>query len=250
MILGTSSGIPQPDRISSGYVIANDSDLTIIDCGSGTTHAFLNHGFSFTDVSRIIISHTHSDHIGDLTLFLQGLYLYGRREPVDLYLPEEFVDIFRQYLTAVYLFPERFPFEFRLHGYAGQTTFDGGFPVTAFPNSHLEKYSEYVERAGGENKLQSHSFGFELGNKGVLLSADIGSLDDLKPFLSGRDVVVMEMSHIDRDTFFRVAADYDVKRYVITHIGSPDEPSEILQEARKVGLDNLEIAYDGMRIEL
>ena len=249
-ILGTSSGVPQADRVCSGYVLDCGGQLTLFDCGGGVTSAFLRAGFDFRLVDRIIISHTHSDHVCELSLFLQGMYLARRDRPVKLYLPSEFLALFRSYLTAVYLFPERFSFPLEMIGYAGSLEIDDSARITAFANSHLQKYRPYVDCAGGQNKMQSHSFMIKTGAAQLLYSADIGSFDDLAPHLDGMDYVVTELSHVDRQEFFNRIGGYKVGRFIITHIDGAAEKEEIERLAREAGVANLEIATHGLQLEL
>ena len=110
-VLGTSSGLPVADKATSGYLLKTDNSLTLIDCGGGVTQSFLKRGFDPLHVDKIIISHTHSDHVCELTLFLQLIYLHKRTNPLDIYLPEEFIEPFQNYLNAVYLLQEKMTFK-------------------------------------------------------------------------------------------------------------------------------------------
>jgi ribonuclease Z len=249
-LLGTSSGVPQPDRICSGSVLQCGQELLLIDCGGGVTSAFLRAGFEFGNVSSIIISHAHSDHVCELSLFLQGMYLARREGPVMLYLPDEFVDLFRKYLTGVYLFPERFPFDLKVVGYSGKLDLEQPARISAIANSHLEKYQPYVESSEGENRYQSHSFVIEAGNTKLFYSADIGSAEDVLPHLDGIHLLVTELSHVDQEEFLRAVKDTQVERLVVTHIDGKAEQEEILRVAGELGVRYIEIASDGMRITL
>ncbi|MCF6334560.1 MAG: sigma 54-interacting transcriptional regulator [Spirochaetales bacterium] len=88
-VLGSSSGLPSADKATSGYLLKNNDSLTLIDCGGGVTQSFLKRGFNPLNVDRICISHTHSDHVCELSLFLQLIYLHKRKRPLDLFLPEK-----------------------------------------------------------------------------------------------------------------------------------------------------------------
>ena len=74
-VLGTSSGMPQPGMACSGYVLRTGRELSLIDCGGGVSAAFAACNFDPLQVERVFISHTHPDHVSDLPLFIQMIYL-------------------------------------------------------------------------------------------------------------------------------------------------------------------------------
>ncbi|MBU8934695.1 MAG: ribonuclease Z [candidate division Zixibacteria bacterium] len=249
-ILGSASGVPQADRNSSGHILSVSGKLTLIDCGGGVTSSFLRRGFDPLNVDRVFISHTHPDHVCDLPLFLQMIYLAGRSRTLDVFVPDEFTEPLAAYLNAVYLIPERLPFELNIIGYSDGFEFDEEFRLKAIANSHLEKYSDPISRFGLPNRMQAHSFQLEVGEKRLFYSGDIGSLDDIRDHLDGNDLVVTEMTHVDAEKFFEFAATIDVGEFVITHFGSNDEVLKLNQMARKIGMDNFCTAIDGMEFQL
>lgn len=250
IVLGSSSGLPQPARASSGYLLKKDEDLSLIDCGSGVTSSFLRRGFKSLDVSRIFITHTHPDHVSDLPLFIQLTYLDGRTASLDIYLPTEFVAPFKQCLTAVYLIEEKLPFDLNLIGFKQGAVYEGAFKLTAVGNRHLQGYAEFIDNLGLPNRMESYSFRIEVGGKSVFYSSDIASYQDVQPHLDGQDVVVLESTHIDLDEFLRDAPGRDVGRFVLTHLGTDDEVATINQMAAKAGLENLVTAVDGLEIDV
>lgn len=248
--MGSSSGVPQHDRVSSGYLLKVDRNLTLIDCGGGVTNSFLKRGFDPIEVDRIFVSHSHPDHVCELPLFIQMIYLAGRSEPLSIYLPEEFVKPFEAYLPAVYVIREKLPFEIRFIGYSDGFEYNEQFSLTAIGNNHLRKYAEYVERLGLPNRMQSHSFKIRVGEKTVFYSGDLSDFDDIKAHIDGCDVVITELTHVDPEEFFRFAPSLSVGRFVITHLAGNDEVVDINQRASKAGMDNLTTAIDGMEIGL
>lgn len=249
-ILGSSSGVPQANRCTSGYVLSVNGQLSLIDCGGGVTSSFLKRGLDPLHVERIFISHTHPDHVCELPLFLQMIYLAGRHQPLDVFVPDEFVKPLQTYLLAVYLIPEKIPFEINIHGYENGFEFTQDFHLTAIGNTHLKPYAELIHELNLPNKMQCHSFQIEIGAKRLFYSADIGGLDDIKPYLDGNDYVVMETTHINLEDFFAVAPSMKVREFVITHLGDDNEVAILHQFAQKAGMENLTTAVDGMELRL
>ena len=249
-VLGSSSGFPQAGRSSSGYLLKVGDRLSLIDCGGGVTGSFLKTGADPLKVDRIFISHTHSDHVCELSLFIQLIYLNGRTDRLDVYLPSEFVEMFRQYLYAVYLWPERMPFELQLIGYESGFEFDNDFNLKAYDTNHLKKYARDIGGLDIPNKMQCHCFQLEIADKRLFYSADLGGFEDVTKYLNNNDYVIIETTHINIETFLSVSGKYNVGRYILTHLGSPAEVEQIRQAIGKSGLSNVSIAEDGLVLPL
>jgi len=248
-ILGSSSGLPQAARSTAGYLLKHNGRLTMFDVGGGVTSSFLKRGHDPLLVDRIFISHTHPDHVCELPLFLQLIYLKGRQEPLELYLPEEFVEPFRNYIPALYLFPEKLTFELIIKGYKPGTVLDDSFKVDAIANTHLYGYAALIERLKLPNQMSCCSFVIECDQRRLMYSADIGSFDDIAENAGKCNIVIIESTHIDLDQFFQFAADSEVERFILTHLGDADEVRELNQMAEKYGVTNVTTAIDGLEIE-
>ena len=250
-ILGSSSGMPQATRACSGYLLKTGKSLSLIDCGGGVTASFLRCGFAPLDIDRVFISHSHSDHCCELPLFIQMIYLAGRMKPLDIYLPDEFVEPFRSFMNAVYLLPDKLPFDINMIGCRDGFVFSDGFRLTMVGNRHLRGYADHIDRLRLPNRMQCHSFVIEVDDgKSLFYSADIRDMDDVKDCLSGHDYTVIETTHIDLDMLFDHAAAAGTGQFVLTHLGTPDEVDHIRQRIAKGDSDRFIVAHDGLTLEL
>ncbi|MBN1212897.1 MAG: ribonuclease Z [candidate division Zixibacteria bacterium] len=249
-ILGTSSGMPQPGRACSGYVLQTGPELSLIDCGGGVSAAFTANGFDPLQVERVFISHTHPDHVSDLPLFIQMIYLAGRKKPVDIYLPEEFVEPFINYLRAVYLIIEKLPFNLNISGYASGFRYEKKFILKAIGNRHLLGYAPFIEKYKLLNKMQCHSFQLEVSGRTLFYSADVFDLEDIKGHLNNQDYVVIEPTHLDFDLFLKFIPQVSVGQYIITHLGTVEGQTVLKRAVEKAGLKNVVFAREGLRLEL
>lgn len=249
-ILGTAAGAPSATRANSGYLVSINDRLTLLDGGGGVYQSFRRAGFDPIALDRIVISHTHPDHVCELPLFIQAVYLTGRSDPLTVYVPEDFIDPLKRFLEACYLFESRFPFELLIAGYDYGVMFEKPFELEAIPNSHLEKLADIVAELKLPNKLQCCSLDITAGKTRVLYSADIGSLDDILPHWDNHEYVILESAHIDWEHFYTHAPTAKVGQFIMTHLLSDQQASEIAAESKKRGLPNLVIAYDGMTLEL
>jgi ribonuclease Z len=80
IFLGTSASAPSARRNLPSLVVKHDDQRYLIDCGEGTQRQILQSGIGFKRLNRILITHSHLDHI----LGLAGLLsTYMRWETID-----------------------------------------------------------------------------------------------------------------------------------------------------------------------
>jgi len=252
-VLGSSAGLPQPTRTSAGYVLDFGGRLILFDCGGGVSAAFRKAGYDSLAIDRIFISHTHPDHISDLPLFIQMMYLQGRTggTPVAIYLPGEALDSIRDYFRALYLLPEKLPFETRFLPVPEDGVVEGdGISITPIRNTHMKRYARIIDEYGLNHKMQCFSYLIGAGEKTILYSADLGSETDLFPYLKNLDLLVVESTHINVEQLLEKTSENNVGRVILTHLTEDYDIGQALNIARKLGVDNFSIAHDGMRIEL
>lgn len=251
-ILGSSAGMPQPNRNNSGYLVQINGHFIQFDCGGGISSAFRKAGFDPLVVERIVISHGHPDHNCDLPLFIQMLYLAGRQEPIDIHLPDELIEPFRAHFISVYLWPEKMPFEinFRPIPAKGEMRFDG-YSIQPIPNSHLSGRKEIIDNNSFTCRMECYSFLIRSSNgKSLLYSADLGSEDDIIPYFKDIDLLLVESTHIDVTRTIEEAINNNVGGVVLTHIDEGFDTDGAIQTAKKLGMDNFAIAHDGMVVSV
>jgi ribonuclease Z len=80
IFLGTSASAPSARRNLPALVVKHDDRRFLVDCGEGTQRQILQSGIGFKRLNRILITHSHLDHI----LGLAGLLsTYMRWETID-----------------------------------------------------------------------------------------------------------------------------------------------------------------------
>ena len=86
-LLGTGAAITAPHRTTSMIAVTNERSLFLIDCGGDVVHRVLSAGLSLSSFSGIILTHEHADHVSGFPLFMEKMWLCGRREPIPVYGP-------------------------------------------------------------------------------------------------------------------------------------------------------------------
>lgn len=72
-MLGTSSQVPTKERNVTGLFLRMNSKGILIDCGEGTQRQMNIAGIKRTDISMILITHWHGDHVGGLTSLIETI---------------------------------------------------------------------------------------------------------------------------------------------------------------------------------
>ncbi len=74
-VLGSGTLIAQKDRSCAGYVLREGDGCALLDCGPGCLLRLNQAGVEVTDISLVLISHFHWDHVAELPAFLNSRWL-------------------------------------------------------------------------------------------------------------------------------------------------------------------------------
>jgi ribonuclease BN (tRNA processing enzyme) len=249
-ILGSASGLPVPHRSSSSLFLEVGGRGYLFDIGEGCSSSLMRIGIDQEIIRAGFISHMHPDHSSGLPLLIQLMHLSGRQAPFEIYLPAEAREGMEVCLRTLYLFPERLSFPLKLLPMRANLVFQKeGFSVSAFPNNHLQGYRQVADPG---QKLESYSFEIEGEGKIVDYSGDIGSLADLKSFVSSPYLLITECMHTDIEELLHFVSQRGINKTLLTHIPIQLEGKEgyIKSLARKLGAEGVRMAYDGLGVEL
>jgi len=92
IFLGTGSAFPSPTRVQSSLLIERDDHKLLVDCGSGATHRLAQTDTSYTEVDAVLFTHTHLDHVADLSTLIKARWLDGNPD-LDVYGPPGTADV-------------------------------------------------------------------------------------------------------------------------------------------------------------
>jgi ribonuclease BN (tRNA processing enzyme) len=247
---GVGDGWPGSDRRHASFHYQFGNTQLVLDCGDGLSAGFTAAGLGVSDVDHLLISHMHSDHVGGLSLFIQGLWLGKRKRPLHLHAPERAILALQAWLEATLLPPALIGFPIEWHPLVPARPFRcGQCTVTAFPTTHLEGLRR---RFAGETPLtcfDAFAFLIEFGTRRIAHSADIGQVRDLEPLLAGPlDLLVCELSHVSPEELLRRLQAASLRKVVWIHLAqgwwnSKSRVKATIQAA--LGAGRARIARDG-----
>jgi ribonuclease Z len=85
IILGSSNAVPARDHENTHLVIIGRERTVLVDCVSNPIVRLEQAGVDFNDLTDIIITHFHPDHVSGIPLLLMDMWLMGRTKPINIY---------------------------------------------------------------------------------------------------------------------------------------------------------------------
>ena len=85
IILGSSNAVPSKDHENTHLVIIGDERTILVDCVSNPIVRLEQAGVDFNDLTDIVITHFHPDHVSGVPLLLMDMWLMGRTKPLNIY---------------------------------------------------------------------------------------------------------------------------------------------------------------------
>jgi len=137
IFLGTSASAPSAKRGLSAQIVKHDEYRFLVDCGEGTQRQILQSGLGFKNLTRILLTHGHLDHILGLGGLMSTFLRWESIEELDIFGGRSTLDRVHDLLYGVVLRGNVPPMPLRLQEIKPGTFFEADdFTVTAFAVSH------------------------------------------------------------------------------------------------------------------
>ncbi len=279
-LLGTGGPRLDPSRRSTALLLRTGEEEVLIDAGRGAIHGLAQAGADFRNLTRVILTHHHFDHIGDLYDVMLTTWLEGRRNALLVQGPPDTQRLVQALLTQVY------DKDHTWRG-LGEPAFGGWAPVQAqdiaagqvIEGRGWRAVAAEVCHGHGLPTLPAsflrrwicHGWRFEVAGRVFVFSGDTVDCPGIRQLAQGADVLVMccwaaaaqlTSDHLRKlaqhtlacgDTVGRIAADCGVKQLVLTH-HRPGQTPEMLatlkQEVERDFSGLVLIGHDGLEIPL
>lgn len=137
VFLGTSASAPSARRSLPAQVIKHDEHRFLIDCGEGTQRQILQSGIGFKRLNRILITHSHLDHILGLAGLLSTFMRWETIDQLEIYGGRHALERIHDLLYGVVLRGTTAPMPVHLRPISSGIFIDEpDFSVSAFPVQH------------------------------------------------------------------------------------------------------------------
>jgi ribonuclease Z len=137
IFLGTSASAPSARRGLSAQIVKHDEFRFLVDCGEGTQRQILQSGIGFKNLTRILLTHGHLDHILGLGGLMSTFLRWESVDELDIFGGRSTLDRVHDLLYGVVLRGNQPPMPLRLNEIKPGMLFEtDDFTVTAFSVSH------------------------------------------------------------------------------------------------------------------
>ena len=84
-LLGTGAAVSDPHRTTTMLAFTEEDETVVVDCGGDVVQRLLQAGVDLDTISSLIITHEHPDHVSGFPLFMEKIWLAGRRRPLPVH---------------------------------------------------------------------------------------------------------------------------------------------------------------------
>ena len=85
IFLGTSNAIPAKGHENTHMALLGEKRVVLVDCSSNPLLRLEQVGVDFNDLTDLILTHFHPDHVGGISQLLMDMWLMGRHRPLNIY---------------------------------------------------------------------------------------------------------------------------------------------------------------------
>jgi len=85
IILGSSNAIPTQNSENTHMVVVGRERMVLVDTVGNSILRLEQAGLDFNNLTDLIVTHFHPDHVSGLPLLLMDMWLMGRSQPLNVY---------------------------------------------------------------------------------------------------------------------------------------------------------------------
>jgi len=85
IILGSSNAVASQDNENTHMVLVGEERTVMVDCVNNPIRRLEQMRISFHELTDMILTHFHPDHVSGVPLMLMDMWLQGRRKPLHIY---------------------------------------------------------------------------------------------------------------------------------------------------------------------
>ena len=230
VLLGSGGGPPvNLEQFEASTLIEAGGERFLLDCGRGATIRLTQVGVPIGSISRLFLTHLHSDHVTQIPdLLLTGWAGGGRRVPLEVWGPQGTRDMMDHIQRA---------FDFDIHV---RRDVDESFPAEGIKvvSHDIEQGVVFDERGVKVTAfLVDHgrvapAFGYRFDYRGrsVAFSGDTRFSENLIRFAQGVDVLVHEA--VDADAVRARGGDPKGQERILSHHTTPEQAGEVFARVK------------------
>lgn len=245
VMCGTGSPLADATRASACVAVIAAGEVVLIDVGPGSWRQVAVNRIPTAAVSAVLLTHFHSDHIGDLGEAVTQTWLAGRAKPLEVFGPpgvEKVVAGFAQAYSQDVEYRIAHHTETMLpRAAAGAVAREVKLKSDTEAAVVFERNGLKVTAFNVEHSPVKPAYGYRLDYKGrsVVVSGDTAKSMNLAKHTAGADLLIHDV--LAKDVMTMAAGNADrsgdkrrakLIRDILTYHASPAEAAEIANEAK------------------
>jgi ribonuclease Z len=252
IILGSAAIVPDIKHDNTHMVLEGEESVVLIDCGSNPIARMRKVGIHYNDLTDMVLTHFHPDHVLGVPILLNNMWLLGRRRALRVYGLHHCLNRVEDMMLMFSWdeWPDFFPVAFhKVLERDNQLLLENNdFRITSWPVKH------YVPTIGVriENKRTGFVTAYSCDTAPTPCLVDLGQDADL--FIheaAGND----GLGHSSARQAAEIATAAGAKRLTLIHYkvfgkDGPVDHSHLVSEAQEVFDGPVELAQDFMIYEV
>lgn len=235
-IIGYWGGYPAVDKASSMYVLEKDDFMLVIDVGSGGLSKFQKYK-SITDITAVLLSHYHADHIADIGVLQHALlvqsYITDNQEVVPIYGHDE----------------DEKQFNSLNHDYTKAIAYN--------PNNVLKIGPFFIRFLRTKHSVPCFGMRITDGTSTIVYTADSAYQKEWIKFCQNADLLLAECNfyagqdaassgHMTSTEVGTIAKNAHVGEVILTHLPHFGAHKNLIKEAADIYQGKISLAHEGM----
>ena len=242
--LGTASAVPNATHHNAHFILESGQRKVLVDCSGNPVVRLEEAGINPVELTDVILTHFHPDHVNGLPLLLMDLWLMGREQPLTIH--GQKADLAKvQALLALFDWDQ----------------WTGCYSV-AFDDLGSEENMPVIEdedltivASSVQHMIPAIGLRMELPEGIVAYSTDTGPCEAVINLAMDTNVLIHEAAgeffgHTSAAQAGAVAAQAGVDTLVLIHYPPEADPAELAAEAGQAFRGDVLVADDLMALEL
>jgi len=241
-LLGTGAALTDADRTTTMLALEHRGSVIVVDCGGDVVQRLLAASLDPDRIELLFLTHEHPDHVGGFPLFMEKIWLAGRRRPIRVAGPEAALDQARRCWAT-----------FRTDGWEGMPEIHWT-PAAMQENAEVLRDGTWtVSSTPAEHGPPTLAVRIEARGAGtVAYSADTEPSERIVRLAREADILVHEAGgehpgHTTVSAAARIGAEAGAGRLLLVHL-PPGPTDDALQAAREIH-SRTDYGRDGDRFE-
>jgi len=135
--LGTSASAPSVQRGLPAQIVIHNEHRFLVDCGEGTQRQILRSGLGFRKLNRLLVTHSHLDHILGIGGLVSTYLRWEAMEELEIYAGKTALERIEDLLFRVVIRGAKPPFPIKLIPISAGVIIEvKGLTIKAFPVNH------------------------------------------------------------------------------------------------------------------